>query len=401
MKAHLEINEAMRSAEKITAAKSYIKTLGVKVLLTHGIDINGYCTCDDRACSKPGKHPLAEFFPKGVKDATRDVLILRAALKKYPDANLAMTLYGLTAIDIDGPIGKQTVKAADLPTTAKSRSGRGHRLIFQGEVSTGTAKGEQVDVLTGPDRYLIVPPSTHANGTAYEWFGSVSAVTPVTATIKEFARGLRKAKIDLSTANSQAPVAIREGGRNTFLTRIAGLLRHGGGLGGDQLQEALSAVNVATCKPPLDENEVSTIAKSVGRYALTAEAAFVTLSEVKEEDIEWLYYPYIPKGSLTCLDGDPGQGKSTFCAALAAALSTGTRLPFSESVPQGDVVILAAEDSNASVQVPRIKRNGGDLTRIHAQATPFSLDPADWHCCAPNWKNAVRLLQSLIQSRPT
>jgi archaellum biogenesis ATPase FlaH len=375
MKDQLEITEAMRSVDKIVAAKSYIKTLGVKVLLTHGIDSNGNCTCEDRACSKPGKHPLTEFFPKGVKDATRNVLILRAALKKYPDANLAMTLYGLTAIDIDGPTGKQTVKDASLPATAKSRSGRGHRMIYQGEVSTGTAKGEQVDVLTGPDRYLIVPPSTHANGTTYQWFGPISCITPLTSAIEDFARGLRKAKIDLSTAISQAPVAIREGGRNTFLTRIAGLLRHGGGLGGDQLQEALSAVNAAACKPPLNENEVSTIAKSVGRYALTSEAAFVTLSDVKEEEIDWLYYPYLPRGSLTCMDGDPGQGKSTFCAALAAALSTGTRLPFSESVAQGDVVILAAEDSNASVQVPRIRRNGGDLTRIHAQATPFSLDP--------------------------
>jgi hypothetical protein len=37
MKNQLEITEAMRSADKITAAKSYIKTLGVKVLSTHGI----------------------------------------------------------------------------------------------------------------------------------------------------------------------------------------------------------------------------------------------------------------------------------------------------------------------------------------------------------------------------
>ena len=80
------------------------------------------------------------------------------------------------------------------------------------------------------------------------------------------------------------------------------------------------------------------------------------------------------KGSLNVLDGDPGQGKSLFCAALAAAISSGQRLPWAKHAIQGRVVIMAAEDPNASIQVPRIRVNGGDLSQVFAQEIPFTLD---------------------------
>jgi len=35
-------------------------------------------------------------------------------------------------------------------------------------------------------------------------------------------------------------------------------------------------------------------------------------TNVRTEPVEWLWYPYIPLGKLTVLQGDPGEGKSTF-----------------------------------------------------------------------------------------
>jgi len=30
------------------------------------------------------------------------------------------------------------------------------------------------------------------------------------------------------------------------------------------------------------------------------------------KDVDWLWYPYIPLGKLTVIQGDPGDGKFTF-----------------------------------------------------------------------------------------
>ena len=42
---------------------------------------------------------------------------------------------------------------------------------------------------------------------------------------------------------------------------------------------------------------------------------------VKAQKVDWLWYPYIPYGKLTLLEGDPGEGKSTFMLHVAALLT--------------------------------------------------------------------------------
>ena len=44
-------------------------------------------------------------------------------------------------------------------------------------------------------------------------------------------------------------------------------------------------------------------------------------SNVRRQKIDWLWFPYIPYGKLTVLQGDPGDGKSTFILQIAALLS--------------------------------------------------------------------------------
>lgn len=44
-------------------------------------------------------------------------------------------------------------------------------------------------------------------------------------------------------------------------------------------------------------------------------------STVEKQEVEWLWYPYIPYGKLTLLQGDPGDGKSTFMINIASALT--------------------------------------------------------------------------------
>lgn len=50
-------------------------------------------------------------------------------------------------------------------------------------------------------------------------------------------------------------------------------------------------------------------------------------SGVTETAVDWLWYPFIPYGKLTLLQGDPGCGKSTLMMNLIAAASSGNCSP--------------------------------------------------------------------------
>src|SRR5690606_25186106 len=78
---------------------------------------------------------------------------------------------------------------------------------------------------------------------------------------------LQEKKRKLSNKQSTQTVAegIGEGGRNDSLTRIAGALRRQG-IGADAIEVALKSLNEELCDPPLEEEEVERIARSVSRY---------------------------------------------------------------------------------------------------------------------------------------
>lgn len=51
------------------------------------------------------------------------------------------------------------------------------------------------------------------------------------------------------------------------------------------------------------------------------ELKMIKMSEVQSQEIEWLWYPFIPYGKLTIVQGDPGDGKTTLILNIAAKLS--------------------------------------------------------------------------------
>lgn len=64
------------------------------------------------------------------------------------------------------------------------------------------------------------------------------------------------------------------------------------------------------------------------------ELEIVRGSDVPVREVEWLWYPYIPYGKITLVQGDPGDGKSTFVLNLAAILTNGRTLPFTDVAPE-------------------------------------------------------------------
>jgi len=85
-----------------------------------------------------------------------------------------------------------------------------------------------------------------------------------------------------------------------------------------------------------------------------------TAADVEPKEVSWLWYPYIPFGKVTMLQGESGEGKSMFALNLAALLTRGDPLPFAADHHEPmKVIYLNSEDDADDTIVPRfIKANG-------------------------------------------
>src|SRR5205809_82697 len=92
---------------------------------------------------------------------------------------------------------------------------------------------------------------------------------------------------------------------------------------------------------------------------LPSPAQVHSLHTLDRQPVQWLWPGWLARGVLTLLDGDPGLGKSTLAAELAARVSRGD-----EQQPAAGVLILSAEDDPARVIRPRLEAAGADLRRI-------------------------------------
>ena len=91
----------------------------------------------------------------------------------------------------------------------------------------------------------------------------------------------------------------------------------------------------------------------------------IKMSEVQSQEVSWLWYPFIPYGKLTIIQGDPGDGKTTLVLNIAAWLSKGegldSEMKLSEPV---NVIYQSAEDGLADTVKPRLELAGADCERI-------------------------------------
>jgi hypothetical protein len=104
--------------------------------------------------------------------------------------------------------------------------------------------------------------------------------------------------------------------------------------------------------------------------------SLVRLSDVQPERIDWLWPGYLARGKLHVIDGDPGLGKSTLTADLAARITTGAPWPDAQPgcLPAG-VVLLSAEDGLADTIRPRLDAADADVERVVALTGVRYLDP--------------------------
>jgi AAA domain len=120
--------------------------------------------------------------------------------------------------------------------------------------------------------------------------------------------------------------------------------------------------------------------RAAGAARERKELEVLFLDTVAPETVKWLWYPYIPLGKLTLVEGDPGIGKSWFTCALAATLTTGGKLPGQHApMPPQKVMMVNSEDGLADTMVPRLMQAGADLRLIASLREniekPFVLTP--------------------------
>ena len=96
------------------------------------------------------------------------------------------------------------------------------------------------------------------------------------------------------------------------------------------------------------------------------------MSDVESKEISWLWYPFIPYGKLTIIQGDPGEGKTTLVLNIAAVLSKGHGLDEHMKPEQPlHIIYQTAEDGLADTVKPRLEKAQADCNNI------FVIDETD------------------------
>lgn len=95
------------------------------------------------------------------------------------------------------------------------------------------------------------------------------------------------------------------------------------------------------------------------------ELQMIKMSEVQSQEVSWLWYPFIPYGKLTIIQGDPGDGKTTLVLNIAAKLSNGEGLDNEMKLTEPlNVIYQTAEDGLADTVKPRLEVAGADCENI-------------------------------------
>ena len=90
----------------------------------------------------------------------------------------------------------------------------------------------------------------------------------------------------------------------------------------------------------------------------------INMKDVEVESIEWLFYPFIPYGKITIIQGDPGEGKTTLVLQIIASLTKGTSVLEDKETEPINVIYQTAEDGLADTIKPRLLKANADCSRV-------------------------------------
>lgn len=196
---------------------------------------------------------------KGYKDATSDSATIERWWRACPTANigLATGLSGLVVLDPDGPEGlaqlhELTRQHGPLPRTLVAKTGRegGFHIIFSGSGVKSTAgnkkTGNYLDV-RADGGYIVLAPSIHPSGAAYEWVNNTVPVAPLPVHVLEWLETKRD-RPAAPTPPAAVAVDLKVNNRGLAARSIANLTESPSfnRKEANRLRSALSAIDAAT-----------------------------------------------------------------------------------------------------------------------------------------------------------
>lgn len=174
----------MQSNDIVELLEACVKHLGAAILPLFGVNADGVCLCQKgKVCEAAGKHPNWRLAPNGVKNATRDLAVIKQWVKIAPQSNWALRcgeeLPGggfLGVLDCDPRNGSddslEAIQAqqGSLPeTVTASTGGKGSHFLFRFPHSPASRSvGPGLD-LQGGGKYIAISPSKHYTGGVYSW----------------------------------------------------------------------------------------------------------------------------------------------------------------------------------------------------------------------------------------
>ena len=99
----------------------------------------------------------------------------------------------------------------------------------------------------------------------------------------------------------------------------------------------------------------------------------ISMSEINAEEVQWLWYPYIPLGKLTILQGDPGEGKTAFTVEVAQL--DGTSITFTVNTDKETVGEALLE---LGVVAGDTTEYGLYITTVNGVTLDYNTDGAYW-----------------------
>src|SRR6266576_5134093 len=209
------------------------------------------------ALQERGKQPDGELAPHGFNSSTNDPDAVRAIFGKRPNANYGIDLgrSNLTVLDFD----RGMPAGLDLPKTLQVTTSRGVHVYFQGVSKQGNmhVSGTHVGEIKSAGGYVLGPQCVHPSGPIYT--PVVIEPVVVTPSLDQF-----RVKGDKETPRNERGL-IPHGQIHPWMLKQAGKLR-GMGLGQDAIETALLELVHANCEPPIDEDRVAQMAKSICNY---------------------------------------------------------------------------------------------------------------------------------------
>lgn len=152
----------------------------------------------------------------------------------------------------------------------------------------------------------------------------------------------------------------------------------------EQLRRELSKIVHHQFKSPPSGNRLGKTDEEQSREEYDGDRRFNfrKLASIKREQLDFIWYPYLVRGEVTIVEGDPGLGKSYLTQMIAAHVSTGQELPSTRKMKgkptKGKVVYFDMENAAGTVTKPRLEDNGFDgLKKLYIMDQFFTIDDDD------------------------